>query len=240
MKRRRYIVAFILAILFQLPSTAQENTSELIENEINISNKVNSSNECEALSIIPPTPSNERRTIFKETGPLQERDRKNDAFRISLYTDVVQDCYLIPSLGIEMSYNNLAVFTDTYYSNWAQRNVFDLNAGIRCYFGRGTDGLFTEAFFKKNDSDISYKDLLIKDGLGGGIGFGVRMNVNETVGFILFTRGGWINHSRVRYIEGAKVFIGESNIEVIGPNVIDTSKNYFGFFNIGCILTITL
>ena len=95
MKRQRYIVAVILTILFQLSSIAQENTSELIEDEINISNKVNSSNEYEALSIIPPTPSKERRTIFKETGPLQERGEKNDAFRISLYTDVVQDCYLL-------------------------------------------------------------------------------------------------------------------------------------------------
>jgi hypothetical protein len=171
---------------------------------------------------------------------IQKLDRKNNKFHMSFYFDAVPVFYLVPSLGIEASYDNFAVFTDIYYSNWANRNVFDLNAGIRYYFGKDVIFFYAETFFKKNDSNIPYKNLIVDNGLGAGLGAGLRINVNKTIGFGLFARGGWINHSRVKYIGGTKVIINGSNVEVISPSVIDTSKNYFGLFNIGTTLIITL
>lgn len=172
-------------------------------------------------------------TIF-----VHNEKKKPLSFHVSFYTDLVQDGYLIPNLGVEFSLNNFSLFTDAYYSSWNQRNVFDLNAGIRYYFGKKLNGFYIETFFKKTDNEVAYKQIALKDGLGAGIGIGVRMNVNKTIGFGLFTRGGWLNHSRENYIEQTKISVEGSSLEIVTPSVVSTSKNYFGLFNFGCNMII--
>lgn len=188
--------------------------------------------------------------IQHDTIPITHRDTvylpkpkvKRTHPLLTVYSDVVSDLVLKPSIGLDINFLNSALFAEANISHWKfgnfQYKILDTNLGLKKYLGKNYSGMYIEAFAKYTNYNLGVNSKYEGKGIGAGLGVGYRFNMfhsNRWHGTV-FVRGGWLSHWENKYNYSYTV-VQTPEVTIITPDLTKAAENYFGLFNFGMTIS---